>query len=261
MKTMIFSDIDGTLLNHEHQLTTHTKEALHALEEKHIPYALVSARSPSGIYPILKENHLSCDIVSYSGAMIIDQQGTILFSEGFSHTIAKEIISFLAPYDVTWNIYAKDQWLVANRNDPRVMNEENIVKAESIEASIEDIPTTVNKILCMCDPDQTKKIEAQLIKAFPTLNIACSSSTLIEINAPGINKAKAVQLLCDKHQVEIHNAYAFGDNYNDLDMLKCVGHPFLMDNAPTSLKEIIPTHTLSHNEDGIYVALKKEKII
>jgi hydroxymethylpyrimidine pyrophosphatase-like HAD family hydrolase len=44
-------------------------------------------------------------------------------------------------------------------------------------------------------------------------------------------------------------------------MLKCVGHPYLMENAPSSLKEMISEHTLSNNDDGIYVALKKENII
>ncbi|WP_029072883.1 Cof-type HAD-IIB family hydrolase [Kandleria vitulina] len=261
MKTIIFSDIDGTLLNNEHKMTPRTKEAFHMLEQKHIPYAFVSARSPSGIYPILKENNLTCDIVSYSGGMIIDKNGNVLFSEGFPKHIAKEIISFLNPYDVTWNIYSEDQWIVANKKDPRVINEENIVKAQSKEGTIEDVESHVNKILCMCKPDETETIQKLLIDAFPNLNITRSSSILIEINANGISKAKAVELLCKKHHINIKDAFAFGDNFNDLDMLQCVGHPYLMENAPSSLKEMISEHTLSNNDDGIFVALKKENII
>ncbi|HAH75354.1 MAG TPA: Cof-type HAD-IIB family hydrolase, partial [Kandleria vitulina] len=104
-------------------------------------------------------------------------------------------------------------------------------------------------------------IQKLLIDAFPNLNITRSSSILIEINANGISKAKAVELLCKKHHINIKDAFAFGDNFNDLDMLKCVGHPYLMENAPSSLKEMISEHTLSNNDDGIYVALKKENII
>ena len=49
MKKIVFSDVDGTLLNSEHKLTALNREAIRRLEEQDIPFVIVSARSPSGI--------------------------------------------------------------------------------------------------------------------------------------------------------------------------------------------------------------------
>lgn len=55
MNKIIFSDIDGTLLNSEHKITPLTQSAIQKLKEKNLPFVIISARSPSGIYPILQE--------------------------------------------------------------------------------------------------------------------------------------------------------------------------------------------------------------
>nr|WP_259548430.1 HAD hydrolase family protein [Heyndrickxia oleronia] len=44
---------------------------------------------------------------------------------------------------------------------------------------------------------------------------------------------------------------AMGDNFNDLSMLQKVGHPVAMGNAEQEIKNIIPNHTTSNNEDGV----------
>ena len=67
---IVFSDVDGTLLNSEHKMLDGTKYAIQKLQKKDIPFVIISARSPSGIYPILEENGFSCPIICYSGALI-----------------------------------------------------------------------------------------------------------------------------------------------------------------------------------------------
>ena len=48
----VFSDVDGTLLNSAHRVMPETAKWIRRLSEKDIPFVIVSARSPSGIYPI-----------------------------------------------------------------------------------------------------------------------------------------------------------------------------------------------------------------
>ena len=54
---------------------------------------------------------------------------------------------------------------------------------------------------------------------------------------------------------------AFGDNYNDEDMLRAVEHGYLMANAPEPLLRRLPLHTLDHNHDGIYAALREAGLV
>lgn len=56
-------------------------------------------------------------------------------------------------------------------------------------------------------------------------------------------------------------AIAFGDNYNDLDMLKLVGRGVVMQNAPEEIKKQMKYITKSNNEDGIYEYLQKLDLV
>ena len=44
-------------------------------------------------------------------------------------------------------------------------------------------------------------------------------------------------------------------------MLRAVGHGYLMANAPEPLLRCLPLHTLDHNHDGIYAALREAGLV
>ena len=75
----VFSDIDGTLLTSEHIVSTATIEAIASLQDKNIPFVIISSRSASCIYPILEKHHFQCPIVACGGAWIEDMNGRILY--------------------------------------------------------------------------------------------------------------------------------------------------------------------------------------
>lgn len=259
MEKIVFSDIDGTLLTNDREILPSTLKAINSLKKQDIPFIIISARSPSGIYPILDKHHLSCPIVSYSGALFLDENKKVIFHEGMNKIVAKDVIEFIEKerFDCSWNIFSFDNWVVKDRNDPRIVREENAVKAKSIEGSISDIKEDeIHKILCICNINKTEEIENKLQKMFPFLSIVKSSPILLEIMGAGITKASAIHKVCELLNTDISNAIAFGDNYNDKEMLMEVGKGFLMGNAPTKLKEEIKLHTLDNEHDGIYQALK-----
>ncbi|CDF98453.1 Hypothetical Cof protein [Avibacterium paragallinarum JF4211] len=48
---MVFSDMDGTLLNSQHQITPATVQSIQRIMQKGIPFIPVSARPPYAILP------------------------------------------------------------------------------------------------------------------------------------------------------------------------------------------------------------------
>lgn len=264
MKKIVFSDVDGTLLNTEHTITPLTKQAIQTLKRRQIPFVIISARSPSGIYPILQEYALHCPIIAYSGALILDENRNLLFHKGMKKRDAGKIIEFIENnrLDLSWCIYSLDEWIVKDKSDPRIIQEENTVKAAAVQGSINSITHThISKILCICNPEKIWGIEEKIKKAFPDYSIAKSSDHLLEIMEKGVSKAAAVKTLCSMWNIPLSSATAFGDNYNDAEMLETVGNGFLMGNAPNDLKKRIPLHTKDHNHDGIYYGLLKIKLL
>ena len=54
------------------------------------------------------------------------------------------------------------------------------------------------------------------------------------------DKGTGILALCEALNIDPADVAAFGDNWNDLAMLRAVGHPYLMDNADPKLRELIP---------------------
>ncbi len=260
MKTVVFSDIDGTLLNSEHQITPRTKRAIERLEASGTPFVVVTARGITGTYPVLEQNGISCSVITYSGGVILDEQRRVVDHHGLSKAQAQKIVEFCDAegFDMVWNAYSFEDWVVPDKSDARVKKEESIVMAEAREGTIGSIERDeVQKILCICNPEKTREIERRLKERFPELSIALSAADLIEVMQAGTTKARAVRRLCDLWDVDPADAIAFGDNYNDVPMLEAVGQGYLMANAPAELLDRLPLHTASNDEDGIAVALER----
>ena len=69
---IVFSDIDGTLLDSQNRVPVKTREAILELEQRGIPFVLISARSPEGMEPIKRELGNHAPMVSFSGGLIQD---------------------------------------------------------------------------------------------------------------------------------------------------------------------------------------------
>lgn len=116
----------------------------------------------------------------------------------------------------------------------------------------------IHKVLVIGKPDTLDKIIPTLQSDFPKLAFVKSAPHLLEIMLKGVNKGKAVKIVLDSFAIDKTNAWAFGDNYNDEPMLKAVGHPILMGNAPEELKNKLNIAvTLDNNHNGIAAALNK----
>ena len=179
MIKIVFSDVDGTLLNSQQVVTPATRQAILGLGD--IPFVIVSARSPSGIYPILKKNGFNCPIIAYSGTLILDETRNIVFQKGMEIALASAIIETIESGNlpVTWCIYSGDTWIVKDKTNPDIVREENIVEARAQEGTIRSIPDggLIHKILCICKPGTIDGVERIIRERYPQVNAVKSSDT------------------------------------------------------------------------------------
>lgn len=262
---MVFSDVDGTLLTSHHQLLPSSKEAIRSLQEKKIPFVIISGRSPEGLYPILNKYQFKCPLVCYGGSLILDEDKKVLYNAGFSLDIALEVCQFIKENKLALQIflYSKEGWFVENKNHPLVIEEEQIVEAKSTECDFKDLnkDTLVNKLLLVHDHTKMHDEIKILKEAFPSFDFMQSLDYLIEVVLPTEGKGKAVERLAKIHGIKVEDVMCFGDGFNDLDMLAICGYPVLMNNAPVELKKRNYHLTESNDQDGIYNELKRARVI
>lgn len=258
---LIFSDIDGTLINDQHQLTEKTKAAIQKRIKKGDLFIPVSARMPQAIRTVADAITKNYPMICYNGALVLDQNKRVIESQTMAIAQAREIISSVE-YNypsIAWNVYVGNQWFSPKM--PANLNEEKIVQVKSIKIAVDDLKrlTECHKLLLIGKPTEIDELKHKLKTKFSNLNITKSSPILLEIMAKGVQKGTAVKNLITFFQVPVQATYAFGDNYNDEEMLKVVGHSVAMGNAPQTLKQEVTEVTLDNNHDGIAAVLNKMK--
>lgn len=252
---IIFSDIDGTLISSQFQVTDRTKNAIKlALSQGH-SFVPVSARMPEAIAPIIESIGIETPMISYNGALIQLANGQEIFSQPMTSQTAKSVCQKLKSLstDVVWNAYSGHSWYTQDKQNSWVRREEEIVKVEALPLELDDLSELpfVHKLLLMGEPKKIAALEVELVQAFPSLSIAKSAPYFIEIMKTGIKKSQAVKQLADYLEVSLGDTIAFGDNFNDLDMLETVGQGYVMGNAPQEIKDKIGQVTNDNNHDGI----------
>lgn len=73
----------------------------------------------------------------------------------------------------------------------------------------------------------------------------------VDLNAPGHNKADGLSRLAQRWGINLSQAVAFGDSYNDKEMLNVVGLPVVMANAPRDLHRIAARIAPPNSADGV----------
>ena len=256
----VFCDVDGTLLNSSYEISPLTLSAIRQLLDKGIIFVIISARSPSGILHIPRKYGFECPVIAYSGALMMGESREILYNTGMSVNTAADVMEYASSegMDISWCVYSGDRWLVEDPLDLRIKKESDIVKVKPELGTIAELEkdAPVNKLLCICEVEEILSIESKLKKHFPELSIVKSDDTLLEVMENGVSKSDALSRFCSMNGIDKENVAAFGDNYNDEDMLLDCGFGFLMGNAPDELKKRVPRITLDKDNDGIYFALK-----
>lgn len=114
---IIFTDIDGTLLNKDRELSPLTLKVFQELQ-KRLPIVLISSRMPQAMQHLQEELHIAHQpIICYNGALILVDGKIISTAEipwetikGL-HNFNNDVNCHLSLYNNThWFVPQNDQW-------------------------------------------------------------------------------------------------------------------------------------------------------
>ena len=259
---VLCSDLDGTLLTSKSDVSKLTIAQIARIKSS-TRCILVSARMPRAmVYLQRRLDVLDQPIICYNGALVLNGTRTIA-SSVISMDVLFEIYSLAEQHTTQTGLYYKDEWYV-EENTARVRKEIRYTQATPVfrETSITldnwaKRGIGAHKIMLMGTKQTSDAI-------FPALQASCSQSvhiyrsndTLIEIAPKSVSKLTAIKHVL-KEDETLADVIAFGDNYNDLDMLSHCGYGVAVGNAREEVKAIADTITLPHYEDGVAHFIKE----
>ncbi|WPC43458.1 Cof-type HAD-IIB family hydrolase [Clostridium sp. JS66] len=260
-------DMDGTLLNSQSIISDENEEALKKVKSEGMEVIIASGRTDLMLNCFIKQLGLTGPVISSNGGLIRDiKTGKILYSKLIEKSAAEEILSYCCENNIDFLIYSFDK-VYSNKGNPLGIKYEKLSKdpfqkmkvpVEYLENAVRSIKNiNVIKILLVCsEHERVIELEKYFSKN-KQITAVSSAKGLLDIMAPNVSKGNALKFLAENMDVDLKNVIAFGDNYNDMEMLKCVGMPIAVENAVQDLKSKAKYVTKSNNESGIAYAINK----
>ena len=257
-------DLDGTLTNHDKEVTPITRQALMKAQKDGVHIILASGRPTYGIAPIadhLEINKYDGYVLSYNGGKIVKWQTK---EEIYSNHLPNDVIPILYNYAKKKGhalLGYSGKEIITEMPDDKYVKEESrinkmqIRKINNLMESLEPNPT---KLLMTGDPSLMIKAEEELSELVGNrMDVFRSAPFFIELVPRGIDKAQSLNRLLGLIGLTPNDMIAFGDGYNDLSMLKLAGIGVAMANAVPEVRAEADFITKSNEEDGVAFAIQK----
>lgn len=251
-RRMFFFDFDGTLYSHTvKRVPDSAKEAIARLRREGHPVILATGRGFESVEMIRRELGFCPEtMILFNGQIILDG-GRVALERFIELPSMEEIIRIAKAGGFAFGGYGPDG-LVVSAYSERVQTvwTEFTGPAPDLLGGTQDRPRLYHGHLYITEE------EAALFEPFLADYVTnWSHRFLVNLIPREAGKSQAVRWCMERADVDPGDAYAFGDGYNDLDMLLAVGHGVAMGDARDDLKAAADYVTTSPEEDGIARAL------
>ena len=279
MIKLIASDMDGTLLNNDHDIDKETVEAIKRAEEAGIIFAISTGREYYSVKEVLDKHNIKAQSIVSNGAEYRDEDGKILGFINIEKERARKIIDILNENNFSARIFTdKGVFTPSTREDAlqeiifRTMSMNNdLTEEEAREISKKASLFTSLKYI----EDMDKFFEEIEVRKFVAFHkdlelidrmkkeigqidqIAVTSSFSDNIEVTNINAQKGIILkeVADKLGIKREEVMILGDSFNDYSMFEIFEETVAMKNAIPQVKAIAKYITDSNENLGVAKAI------
>ena len=256
MYKAVISDLDGTLLNENHQINDFTIETVKKVVEKGIKFYIATGRSYFGAKEIMDKINLKIPLITSNGARIMDSDGNEIYINNIEKKYLDEIYKVdykFVGQNIILNGYSGSNWYIVEdvvdyyrkKRPDRTFLPEVVSWKEFMEKEY-------TKIFFLGPHDKLLKLEKILKKVTnEEVNAVFVSEGSLEVFDKNSDKAVAAKYLLEKDGIKLSETVAFGDGYNDYELLKEAGKGYLMGNSLYRLLEGLPDYeVIGTNENN-----------
>ena len=252
MTKLIVIDLDGTLLHSDKSISLYTRDVLKSCQKAGINVAFATARSESSAKKYI--GIIKPDIIISNGGATVNYKGTMIYKCKLSVETVQGIISRCLKCTEGYGeiTIETDEGYFWNYNEK-----------PSADSDYENaIYTDYNKFM-----HSAYKITADIANEKDAQNIAdcfdeCSmlcftGESWKRFAHKDANKVVAINKLIKYLGIVLEEVIAFGDDYNDIEMIEHCGLGIAMENAIPQVKKVANAITISNDDDGVAKYIEK----
>lgn len=257
MIRLIASDMDGSLLDDQKQIPPEFYKILPRLQEKGITFVVASGRS----YVTLKKNFAS---VSEDIGYICDNGAYVMNGGSASINIIPQ--NLLRPLIQACSELQGIQVVLCgvHATHHKAYNPEFNFEIGSYYVNrriVEDLSQVEDDIfkVAICDMNNPETGTYPLLaeRFSDSLTLQISGKYWMDVMNTGINKGVALSKIQSQMGITPEETMAFGDFYNDIELLSRAQYSFVMENSNEDMRQYGNFVALSNNEAGVIKAIEK----
>lgn len=242
---IVASDLDGTLLAPNHQLSQYTQNTLKALHQKGYTFIFATGRHHIDVAGIREMVSIPAYMITSNGARIHSPDNDLMFSRNVPEVLIKDIIQLVKDdNDIFIHIYRHDEWLLSHE-DTKLRNYHNASGFTYRLFDINHPPIDGVSKVFFTHREQNHDIlttyEIQLNEHFAEqVTVAFSSPWCLEVMGPNVSKGHALEAVATSLNRSLDHCIAFGDGMNDIEMLSMAGTGLVMETAHEKVMAALP---------------------
>ena len=254
-------DIDGTLSNSNKELSGYTVSTIIKAQKRGMRVVIASGRPTKGLAYYADLLHIydyGGYVMAYNGGQITEwSTGKCIFNKALNQESIKMAIELARKTKTTIIAYSNNEILTETPNDEFIpkLSRNNRMPIRGVDDFLQTA-STMNpapvKLLLSCSPEvieKTVEIFKDNLKDY--MDVFRSADTFIELVPKGIDKGSSLSYLAKHLNIHPDQIIAFGDESNDISMLRFVGLGVAVVNATEPAKAAADLITKSNNEDGV----------
>ena len=250
MNQLLVLDLDGTLLRNDKTVSDETVESLIEFKNRKNKILFATARPPRDAYKYVPQKLRDNPIICYNGACLIDGK-EILYKKEMSKDTVHQIIKQSEKSGYHQICFEINDKLYSNFDTSDFFGK---APTEIVDLTKLDMKTVYKVIICNKTP-----ISQDFLAILPDAckGIVTDNGQLCQIMDQEVSKWNSIQTLMKTWNIKDEDIIAFGDDYNDLDMIKHAGIGIAMGNAEEVVKESANFVTDTNMNEGVAKYLKE----
>lgn len=256
----LLSDLDGTLLTPEHQVSPRSLAAIAALRERGVRFSVASSRPPLGMRDTLAQLRHDFPFAAFNGAAILAPDLTLLESLPLEAAVARRVLADIAGLGLSAWVFRGLEWWLTDPQGARVRREAEVVGFEpQATRDLDSKAEGTLKIMAVSlDPELVLRAERELQRRWKgQAQVSRSHAAYIDITHPLAHKGTALRRLAELAGTSAERSAAIGDMPNDLEMFAVAGFSVAMGGADEEIKAKASAVTASHREEGFALAVER----
>ena len=263
MIKLIATDMDGTLLNSNHEIPKDFKDIIKALKERGIMFAISTGRNYLDISYKFNDFKDELLFICENGTGIYYKDECI-YSKFLKKDTVKTLVELGRKVDNAYpmlcganGLYIENEYAFEQVNLLFPMNIP-VIKVDSL-FDVDDKIFKVNMF-------DLKGAETNSYLTFKNakldgVTLTPSNRYWLDIASFGTNKGVAIKKVQDLFNIDYKETMVFGDHLNDLEMMKSAYYSYAMKNGHQDVKEIANFETKYTNEESGVIKTIREEVL